>query len=597
MIHRFVSWTKAICRFLAKVLCTLAMPIRHNWVFVLMMLLMLSLCIWREWIYQVDTALHYWHFCFDIYLLCIFLMLFRHNIRRYVKFLLYGIAYLSTFFEIFIMERFQVIFTPTTINLWRETNAEETREFFLAYFTGSAFWITSGLLLLTVCIHILLSKLEDWKAPRPYLLKLLSSFCIVLITILSISPTLGEKELLCRFFSSSEQAEKVKSELFYSPVYRIVYSLCMLHVADQDLDDLKESMKNIQIDSCHHQCPNIILVIGESFSKHHAQLYGYKYKTTPNMIRMRNEKSLAVMYDAVTPWNLTSKVFKNMLSTYDMNKSGKWTDGVLFPAIMRKAGYKVAFLTNQYQKSTTQNGIDFNGSFFLNDSELDTLCFDIRNEKHYALDGDFIKEYEHYQPAAYNFIIFHLYGQHVKYNCRFDQSHQYFTADSLNRKKLNQEQKQIVADYDNATRYNDQVFADICHYFEKDDAIVIYLSDHGEEVYDYIRMFGRTPGDNISAPIAYYEFEIPMVMWFSPIFKEKHAAIVAKARAVYREPFISSNISQLVMGLAGIKCKWYEAERDLLSDAYTPQQRLLKGTIPYDSIIAGSKFEQKWKKK
>lgn len=303
------------------------------------------------------------------------------------------------------------------------------------------------------------------------------------------------------------------------------------------------------------------------------------------------------MYDAVTPWNLTSKVFKNMLSTYDMNKSGKWTDGVLFPAIMRKAGYKVAFLTNQYQKSTTQNGIDFNGSFFLNDSELDTLCFDIRNEKHYALDGDFIKEYEHYQPAAYNFIIFHLYGQHVKYNCRFDQSHQYFTADSLNRKKLNQEQKQIVADYDNATRYNDQVFADICHYFEKDDAIVIYLSDHGEEVYDYIRMFGRTPGDNISAPIAYYEFEIPMVMWFSPIFKEKHAAIVAKARAVYREPFISSNISQLVMGLAGIKCKWYEAERDLLSDAYTPQQRLLKGTIPYDSIIAGSKFEQKWKKK
>ena len=238
MIHRLVSWTKAICRFLAKVLCTLAMPIRHNWVFVLMMLLMLSLCIWREWIYQVDTALHYWHFCFDIYLLCIFLMLFRHNIRRYVKFLLYGIAYLSTFFEIFIMERFQVIFTPTTINLWRETNAEETREFFLAYFTGSAFWITSGLLLLTVCIHILLSKLEDWKAPRPYLLKLLSSFCIVLITILSISPTLGEKELLCRFFSSSEQAEKVKSELFYSPVYRIVYSLCMLHVADQDLDDL-----------------------------------------------------------------------------------------------------------------------------------------------------------------------------------------------------------------------------------------------------------------------------------------------------------------------------------------------------------------------
>jgi len=524
-------------------------------------------------------------------------MLFRPGIRRFIKIIFYGIAYLSTFFEIFIMERFQVIFTPTTVNLWRETTLEETQEFFLAYLTGSALWTTLGLLLLTACVHAVLSKIGHLTSTQPHLLKFITSLCIVCIIISSISPTLGEKELLCRFFSSSDQAEKVKSELFYSPVYRIVYSLCMLHVAEQDLEELKNSMKNIRIDSCSHQCPNIILVIGESFSKHHAQLYGYKYKTTPNMMRMRKEKNLAVMYDAITPWNLTSKVFKNMLSTSDMNKQGKWTDGVLFPAIMRKAGYKVAFLTNQYQKSTRQNGIDFNGSFFLNDPELDTLCFDIRNEKHYALDGDFIKEYEHYQPASHNFIIFHLYGQHVKYNCRFDKSNQYFTADSLDRKKLNLEQKQIVADYDNATRYNDQVFADICHYFEKDDAIVIYLSDHGEEVYDYIRMFGRTPGDNISAPIAYYEFEIPMVMWFSPVFKEKHADIVAKAKSVYKEPFISSNISQLVLGLAGIKCKWYEPERDLLSNVYSPQKRLLKGTIPYDSIIAGSKFEQKWKKK
>ncbi len=597
LFQKLLSVAKEAGRYFVRFLNALAAPIRCNWIFALMMLLLLSLCIWREGIYQTETALHYWHFCLDIYILCAILMLFPRKIRRYVKMVLYAVAYATTFFEIFIMERFQVIFTPVTVNLWRETTPEETKEFFMAYLTGSAFWITLGLLLLSILVHRLLIRLDKGRLPFPAVSKCLISVAIIALVAMSINPAMGEKELLHRFFSSRSQAEKVKSELFYSPVWRLVYSFRLLHIADLELQDLRQSMKTISIDSCSHRCPNIVLVIGESFNKHHAQLYGYKLKTTPNMVRMRKERSLAVNYDAVTPWNLTSKVFKNMLSTHDINATGKWTDGVLFPAIMRKAGYKVAFLTNQYQKTRQQNGVDYSGSFFLNDEDLDTLCFDVRNDRHYALDGDFIKEYEHYQPGPYNFVIFHLYGQHVKYDCRFDQAHRYFTADSIDRKKLNRTQKQVVADYNNATLYNDQVFADICHYFDNDDAIVIYLSDHGEEVYDYIWMFGRTPGDIITAPIAYYEYEIPMVMWFSPAFKANHPDIVKKAKGAYKEAFISSNTSQLILGLAGIHCKWYDSKRDLLSPDYAPGRRMLKGTLPYDSIIAGSQFEKKWKKK
>ena len=575
----------------------MASPIWSNGIFVLMMLFLLLLCMWREWRYQVDTMLHLWHFVLDIYLLCGLMMFVPLKGRRLLKRLCYAVAYATAFVEIFIMERFNILFTPTTVNLWRETTAKETGEFLATYLAGEALALVLALLVLSVLLHYLLNYWCRHRKSWPGWFRTVCSLCIIALVGWSIGPALGEKRLLLRFMSSPSQAEKVKSELFYSPVYRLAYSYYMLHLADRDLDDLKRSMMQLTIDSCSFKCPNIVLVIGESYNKHHAQLYGYKGKTTPNMVRMRGERSLAVMFDAVTPWNLTSKVFKSMFSTRDLNGGGKWTDGVLFPALMRKAGYKVAFLTNQYQKVMEQNGVDFSGSFFLNDRVLDSMCFDVRNTAHYDLDGDFIREYTCYEKADHNFVIFHLYGQHVSYGSRFDESFCYFTPDSIDRKKLNRQQKQIVADYDNATLYNDQVFADICRFFESDDAVVIYLSDHGEEVYDYIWMFGRTPGDDISAPIAYYEFEIPMVMWFSPLFRQNHPDIVKKAKSVYKEPFISSNISQLILGLAGIGCPWYEPRRDLLSDRYSPGNRYLKGTLSYDSIVAGTKFEKKWKKK
>ena len=40
-----------------------------------------------------------------------------------------------------------------------------------------------------------------------------------------------------------------------------------------------------------------------------------------------------------------------------------------------------------------------------------------------------------------------------------------------------------IADYDNATLYNDIVLSKIVDLFRQQEAIVIYLSDHGEDCY------------------------------------------------------------------------------------------------------------------
>ena len=67
-------------------------------------------------------------------------------------------------------------------------------------------------------------------------------------------------------------------------------------------------------------------------------------------------------------------------------------------------------------------------------------------------------------------------------------------ADSIRFRKeswLTEEMRDDIAHYDNATRYNDHVLEQIIRLYEGQRTVVVYLSDHGEEVYDYRASSGR----------------------------------------------------------------------------------------------------------
>ena len=42
-------------------------------------------------------------------------------------------------------------------------------------------------------------------------------------------------------------------------------------------------------------------------------------------------------------------------------------------------------------------------------------------------------------------------------------------------------QRKVLSHYDNATLYNDSIVAEIVKRFQKEDAVIIYVPDHGEE--------------------------------------------------------------------------------------------------------------------
>lgn len=582
-------------------------PLRSQKAFILFMVLLsgISVGIVHR---PHDHFLHYF-LCWgiDIYLLALLIDICPPRMARLCKILLYGIAYLTAIVEIYLFLRFNLLISPTVLTLLKETNSTEIGEFLHGTIRSKAFGQTGiiflPLILLNVCVerwgreirrslYTLLSGLPLYHSVQvlKILFRRVSAIALCLLLSTGFGNWLSEKRALISFMlnTQSDGAEKIPERHFFTPYYRTMLSMHLASMAHHEIDKTLANMARMHIDSCAKTCPNIVVVIGESYNKHHASLYGYGLPTTPLLSARQTAGELIVFEDVTTPWNLTSNAFKAFLSTHSSDTPGNWTNGILFPAIFRRAGYRVAFVTNQFFKSASQSAIDFNGSFFLNDSRLDSLCFDYRNSFRSNDDMGITTLLARYTPAAHNLYLLHLWGQHMEYDHRFPKKCTIFHASQYRCPELNLTQRRIVAAYDNATHYNDKVLNSIFNYFSRQDAIVIYFADHGEEVYDDgVLQYGRCHDDHPSEAIIRHEYEIPFLIWGSPTFQKRHPRLFDRLRKARLFPFSHDDLPHLLLGLASIATPCYDATRDPLSPQFKAHHRMLRGgTIDYDSIKA-----------
>lgn len=549
----------------------------------------------------------------DLYVICIILTLFPLKIRRWIRAFLYIIAYGTSLTDLFCWVKFQSTLNPSMLLLVGETDEREASEFFSSYFTSDLIFSGVGLLLLVMLIHILTTFLKKVKLPPAISYKvtvvkqiinhshhILGGVCLVLLGWAIESSAHNKKEMVQMF--SLDTIGSVEHELttsdcaqFYLPVYRLAFSIFSNELASQQVDRLIEAKDKMSVDSCSFKSPNIVLIIGESYGKLHSQQYGYFMPTTPRQIKREKSGLLVPFSDVVAPWNLTSFVFKNVFSLHVVGEKGEWCDYPLFPSLFRKAGYHVTFITNQFLPKAKQAVYDFSGGFFLNHPELSEAMFDSRNQQLYRFDRGLLDDYDKNQQqhnTDHNLIIFHLLGQHVKYNQRFPSDRRHFKAEDYEKKRadLNGKQRNVLADYDNAVLYNDSIVDAIISRFEDKEAIIIYMPDHGEECYEGNRGFiCRNHSAAIDYDLAHYEFEIPFWIFCSYKYAAKHPDIYKEIIGAKNRRFMTDALPHMLLYLAGIHTKDYHAEYNILSPQYNEMRpRILKNTTDYDKLTRPS---------
>ena len=549
----------------------------------------------------------------DLYVICIILTLFPLKIRRWIRAFLYIIAYCTSLTDLFCWVKFQSTLNPSMLLLVGETDEREASEFFSSYFTSDLIFSSVGLLLLVMLIHILTTFLKKVKLPPAISYKItvakqiinhshhiLGGVCLVFLGWAIESSAHNKKEMVQMF--SLDTIGSVEHELttsdcaqFYLPVYRLAFSIFSNELASQQVDRLIEAKDKMSVDSCSFKSPNIVLIIGESYGKLHPQHYGYFMPTTPRQIKREKSGLLVPFSDVVAPWNLTSFVFKNVFSLHVVGEKGEWCDYPLFPSLFRKAGYHVTFITNQFLPKAKQAVYDFSGGFFLNHPELSEAMFNSRNQQLYRFDRGLLDDYDKNQQqhnTDHNLIIFHLLGQHVKYNQRFPSDRHHFKAEDYVKKRadLDGKQRNVLADYDNAVLYNDSIVDAIISRFEDKEAIIIYMPDHGEECYEGNRGFiCRNHSAAIDYDLAHYEFEIPFWIFCSYKYAAKHPDIYKEIIGAKNRRFMTDALPHMLLYLAGIHTKDYHAEYNVLSPQYNEMRpRILKNTTDYDKLTRPS---------
>lgn len=375
----------------------------------------------------------------------------------------------------------------------------------------------------------------------------------------------------------------------YLPFHRFCFAIHTNHLSKLQINEFANNTKKNKLKDCKFTIPNIVIIIGESYNKYHSQLYNYNKPTTPYQKTLEDKGKIVVFQDMISPNNITSDVFKNLLSLNDINQKEAWTDKPLFTQLFKKAGYNVIFLTNQFVKSENEDFIQFCGSVFLNNPDISKSQFCRRNTKMHQYDEGLINDYHKITKNIknqYNLTIFHLIGQHMDYKNRYPHNFKIFTSTDYNRSDLSSVNKGVIADYDNATLYNDFVVNRITNEFEEQDAVIIYFSDHGEECFDENMGVGRSHGE-ITKNIAKYEFEIPFWIYTTEKFRKNHPEIYNQIVLSRNKPGSTDDIGHMLLYIGGISCPDYNERNNILSPNYNiKKRRMLRNNTDYDKLMS-----------
>ena len=555
----------------------------------------------------------------DLYILCAILAIFPRKVRLGLRGVLYLILYSVAAADTYCFVNFGATLNPSMLMLVGETNSSEASSFLSALISTEVIFSSVGWILLLALIQILIAlfrkqlikvyvflitvlELASLKKRLMAIPRMTAAMpatfgilCLALL-ITGVCTSWHNKVAYHKLMNGSTigEVEHILTEkdhaVLYLPIYRLHFSIYANQLAAHQITQLIHAAHEVKVDSCSYRSPNIVLIIGESFGRHHSQQYGYFMNTTPLQVALEKSRKLTKFTDVVTCWNLTSFVFKNMLSTHVVGEKGEWCDYPLFPEVFRKAGYHVTFITNQFLPKAKEAVYDFSGGFFLNNPKLSAAQFDSRNTRLHEFDEDLLKDYDDLkgQNGDNNLIIFHLLGQHVQYRQRSPKDRKHFKGDDYKEMKpnLNARERQILADYDNAILYNDSVVTEIVKKFENEDAIVIYVPDHGEECYEGdMHFFCRMHSAKVDARLAHAEFDIPMWIWCSRKYIRRRPEIFREVVNARNRRYMTDALPHLLLYLGGISCPEYKDRLNLLSPDYDESRpRILKNTADYDKL-------------
>ncbi len=295
----------------------------------------------------------------------------------------------------------------------------------------------------------------------------------------------------------------------------------------------------------------IVIIVGESHARNHSQLYGYNRATEPRLSRLKADSLLLTVPNANSMAVHTQESFHRFIGTFlcaDSDPTEQWYENVTFLEVARKAGYRTSWISNQSPRGALNNHLTRIAKMadrmkFTTDGSHGSwyVCFD----------GDLLPYVDAWHDSVPELTVVHLMGSHYRYNDRTPAEWKHFKESDY--REFPASQRAERASYDNSVLYTDYVVSEIMRRYAGDDAVVIYFSDHGEDVYvtDPEYTGHAIMSSDRSKDLCMH---VPMYFYLTPRFRQLHPWHVARIEGVCKsQEYYLSNLIYLISDLMSVK--------------------------------------------
>lgn len=499
----------------------------------------------------------------NLIIVCILILISNVLINNSVSLILKYFALLLFNLLVFIQLSHFYLFNDkirsSSIFIMLNSNKNETTEFFSMYFDKTlcvyVFFLLLGILLTILAYYLDYRnnrKLADKiKTSKNYYSLRYFSICLILFSVFIFSYEIRSATLPHVVYTAYKNYIKQNQEYiqFNEDKNGGIFSN-VKH---------KESMEQ----------EVYVLIIGESTSKLHMQLYDYYRDTNPNLKNIDEE--LIVYKNVISPYTHTIQSLEKSLTLATHKYPERKKDGTVIQ-LFNKAGFRTTWISNQipfglYETGTTIISKSCDQQIFTNVASAYKKSYDEKVLKPF-------REILKYKTKK-QFIIIHLYGTHSRYSKRYPEGYNFFKEDPITKFK-SEKSIELINSYDNAVRYNDFIVSEIINETKKINAksYVIYFSDHGEEVYDNNNFAGHSHLKKTKTM-----FDIPFILWRSEKFKYDDKFTYDVKRKYSTEDLIYS-----LGELSNIKFKELDSTRSIFNKYYIERKRYIAKNEIYENV-------------
>lgn len=476
-------------------------------------------------------------------------------VRRLRRFLFAASFFLSLLLgglEFFSIVQYSSLIGAGIVTAILQTNPREAGEFLRMYVGWKG--VAASVLLMAAGLFVY-RRLERFHIP--FLSRHRLSHVLPFVFLASI---LAGLILLSEYYSF------IINDSLDVPVVRVSRATTTSIENIQAFEKLRDEAANdVTITENHSDTPYVVFILGESTNRARMHLYGYPLENTPNLDELAAKGELAVFRDAISPEAATVAVLRKLLTFADMDSSQPWYQYNNMIDVMKAAGYRTYWLSNQESSGIWGNvaqlfaGRSSYSRFTrLRESHEDNGIYD---EALFPLVDEALA-----QPAAKNFYVIHLMGGHGLYYMRFPYLFSKFTAADVPppQDTLSLEKRTEIAQYENALFYNDFVVTSLMGKFADKDALVVYIPDHGEALYDH----GSTFSGHVEEHPTKETLEVPMIFWASPAYKAHHPDKWQALQAAVNRPYMTDDFIHTLLDLLDIRTPEYDPGKSVINPSF-----------------------------